>query len=310
MRPKFQCIDINSWHAFMDESGTKDYKRLIKLKNLNQWPIYLPDTNPQNPNYFSLICILINGFDLINKFIPSIKKIKYQLYNDENIVLHLSDMISAKNSFSKYLNNPELFKNDLEKIVKSIEDITFYIFIIHIDKVKMLNTYIKPAVPYEFGPTLIMERIGKFFKNKMSNYEKRIILRVWFESRKKENDLELKKYMIDELKLPEKELIEKTNFPRFPESIKNTRLIEWHIHGLPKKPEDLIKNEYYKNKYSYEVGKNLIHGLHIADLLVSAQRRYVESQKYSKIKYLEVEPIIEFINRKNKLNMVLEIFFP
>jgi len=311
MDPKFKNIDRKSWHLFMDESGTKGYKRLRKLKNQNQWNNFWPDPDPQNANFFSLIGLLIHGHTLIDDFIPAVKKVKFELYQNENIVLHLSDMLSAKGSFEKYKNKPDLFQSDLKKIIKYIESIPFYMFIVHIDKVEMLNKYSEPAEPYEYAPTTIMERIAGFLKYNLHNYLSEIstsVIRVWFEARSKKEDIELKRYMVDELKLTEKELRNKTKFPRYPKTVKNVRSIEWHIHGLPKKPEDFIRRGYYKSKYSYEVGSSLIHGLHIADLMVSARRRYKENDKYQRIKYLEVEPLNHFIEESGKL--VHEILRP
>lgn len=309
MNYKFENIDENNWHLFVDESGTKDYKRLIKLKDQNKWSNFQPDPHPQNVNLFSLIGLLIYGKNLTNEFIPSVKRIKYELYQNKNIVFHLSDMLSAKNEFSKYKDNPNLFKSHLEKIIVSIKNIPFYIFIVHIDKVSMLNTYSQPAEPYELAPTIIMERIGYFFyKNNYLKKTLKPIINVWFESRSKKDDINLKQHMVNELILTEKELFNKTKFPRYPNPIKNIRSIEWHMHGLPKNPNELVEKEYYSYKYSYETGVNLIHGLHIADIIISAYRRYRERERYPNIKFLEVEPIVNLIEKNKK--KFCELFFP
>lgn len=309
MKEKVEKVDENCWHLFIDESGTSSYKRLIKLKEKNGWQQFQPDHDPQNVNFFSLMGLLISGQDLVNSFIPTIRRIKSELYQDENIVLHFSDMLAAQGRFEMYKNNPELFKDHLTYFTDNIKDIDFRMFIVHIDKVQMLNTYPEPANPYEIAPTIIMERVSGYIMQKISKYVKsnsdeispKPIVRVWFESRNKKDDTELKNYMIDELKLPEDELFKKTHFPRYEHSTKNVRSLEWHIHGLPKDPKKLEEYEWYKSNYSFEVGSNLIHGIHVVDIMVSARRRFIEDWVYPKIKHLEVEPITYFTLKSHKV---------
>jgi hypothetical protein len=315
MKEKVEKVDENCWHLFIDESGTSSYKRLIKLKEKNGWQQFQRDLDPQNANFFSLMGLLISCQDLVNSFIPAIRRIKSELYKDENIVLHFSDMLAAQGRFEMYKNNPGLFKDHLTYFTESIEDIDFRMFIVHIDKVQMLNTYqeplAKPANPYEFAPTIIMERVSGYIMNRKSEFVKsnsdeispKPIVRVWFESRNKKDDTELKNYMIDELKLPEDELFKKTHFPRYEHSTKNVRSLEWHIHGLPKDPMKLKEYEWYKSNYSFEVGSNLIHGIHVVDIMVSARRRFIENLVYPnpKIKYFEVEPITYFMSKSRKV---------
>jgi len=311
MNRKVEKVDENCWHLFIDESGTKSYKRLIKLKEKNSWEEFRPDTDPHSINLFSLIGLLISGKNLVNSFIPAIRKIKSELYQDEEIVLHFSEMLAAQGKFGIYKNKPELFKNHLTYFIDNIKDIDFRMFVVHINKVQMLNSYpapAKPAEPYEFAPTVIMERISGYFKSNFGEISSKPVVRVWFESRTEKDDADLKNYMINELKLSEDELFNKTYFRRFPDSLKNIRFLEWHIHGLPKDPMKLIEDERYKSEYSFEAGNNLIHGLHVADIMVSARRRLIEDQVYPKIKYLEVEPITDFMSRSGKLQY--EIFLP
>jgi hypothetical protein len=308
---KIEQIDINSWHLFIDESGTKGYKRLTKLKEKNSWEKFNPDTDPHSINFLSLIGLLISGKDLVNSFIPAIRKIKFELFQDEETVLHFSDMLTARGKFEMYKNQPELFKNHLTYFIDNIKDIDFRMFIVHINKVQMLNSYpppAKPAEPYEFAPTVIMERVAGYFKSNFGEATSKPVVRVWFEERGVKDDVELKNYMVDELKLSEDELFNKTYFRRFSVSLKNIRSLEWHIHGLPKDPAELINNEYYKSKYLFEAGNSLIHGLHVADIMVSARRRFVEDWVYPKVKYLEVESITHFMSSSGKLQY--EKFYP
>lgn len=301
-------IDVNSWHMFLDESGTEGYKRLLKLKLKNNWLEFQPDPDPQNANFFSLIGLLIDGKNLVNSLIPAVRKFKCDVYKDEEIVLHLSEMLAGDKQFAMYKNNPQLFNTDLNRFIGDIKDIKFRIIFVHIDKVRMLKQYVvSPAEPYELAPTIIMERAAGYICNTNASYINKTV-RVWFEARTKEADKKLKKYMIDELKLPIEKLIENSKFPRYLEAVKNIRSIEWHFHGLPKDPIKLNINEYYKSNYLYEVGAGLIQGIHVADMMVFALRRFKENEVYHTIKYLEVEPIINFVLFSGKL--IEEKFFP
>jgi len=139
---------------------------------------------------------LISGNDFINSFIPAIRKVKSELYQDDGIVLHFSDMLAAQGKFKMYKNKPELFKDHLTYFIDNIKDIDFHMFVVHINKVQMLNSYPppakKPAEPYELAPTIIMERIGGYFKSNFGETTPKPVVRVWFESRNEKDDKDLK----------------------------------------------------------------------------------------------------------------------
>lgn len=284
MEPKFSYIDDNCHHLFIDESGDKNYEININSNTL----------------FFSLSGLLVNGNILIKEFIPKCKKIKNKLYNDENIIFHFSDMLVAKNNFKKY-EDELILKEDLEYIFENIRNIEFKIFLIHIDKQKMKNIYIKPADPYEISSTFLMERTSMFLCNSNINNKN---IRVWFESRTKKDDQTLKKYMINEIKLPKDILFQRTNFPRYEYSIQNIRSFKWHFHSLPKDPKRLDL-KYYK----YEIGFDLIQILHITDLIVSIRRGYIENKTYKKFKNEKIKNI-NYILENTIYNKIEEKIFP
>ena len=102
---KIDKIFDNDWYLFVDESGSENYKRLKKLRKTQNWPNYRPD--PSSPTIFALVGILIKGEELF-KLINGMKSIKQKLYEDENAVLHLSDMVAGAKGFSMYRNNAQL----------------------------------------------------------------------------------------------------------------------------------------------------------------------------------------------------------
>jgi len=308
---KIKEIDTNSWHLFLDESGDANYKRLRKLKQQNNWSEFKPDPDPHNITLFSLVGLLVNGKDLVESFIPAMKKFKRELYGDENTVIHFSDMLAGTRDFTMYKNKPELFKKHLQVIINAISNVNFVFNLVHIDKVRMLNKYKENAAsPYELAPAIIMERSAGYIcdsREGLLNLLKKDtdkVIRVWFESRGKAKDTELKGFMVKELGIvfPETEkTIQQNHFLRYKSSSNNISTIEWHIHPLPKDPSKLKQIRYYVDNYSYEAGKDLINGIHLSDIIVSASRRFTENIIYNKYKYLEVEQVLEFINHSGKL---------
>ena len=312
---KIEEIDTNSWHLFLDESGNANYKRLHKLKQQNNWLEFKPDPSPHNTTFFSLVDLLVNGKDLVESFIPAMKKFKRELYGDENTVIHFSGMLAGIGDFTMYKNEPELFKKHLQVIINAINNVNFVFNLVHIDKARMLNTYGENAAsPYELAPVVIMERSAGYICDSWKDSSKENtnkVIRVWFESRGNAKDTELKGFMVRELGITfprEGKSVQKNHFPRYKSSSKNIKSIEWHIHPLPKNVSKLKDIHYYVDNYSYEAGKDLIHGIHLADIIVSASRRFTESMIYNKYKHLEVEPISEFINNSGKLKY--RKFFP
>ncbi len=305
---KIKEIDTNSWHLFLDESGDANYKRLRRFKRQNNWIEFRPD--PSNVTFFSLAGLLVSGKDLVESFIPAMKKVKQELYGNEDTVTHLSDMLAGKGNFTMYKNKPELLKKHLNAIINAIINVDFVFNIVHIDKVKMLNKYEENASnPYELAPTIIMERSAGYIWQSKKNTDK--VIRVWFESRTKGKDKELKRFMIRELGIvfPKKgKVIQRNHFPRYKKSSNNINNIKWHIHSLPKYPSKLKQIRYYVDKYSYEIGKDLINGIHLSDIIVSASRKSIENTIYNKYKHFEVEPILEFINHSGKL--IYQKFLP
>ena len=294
-------IRTNDWYLFIDESGTPEYKWLRRLKQKNNLPIFQPD--PQYANSFALIGLLISGDQLCNKLIPAVKEFKNSCYGDEDKVLHFADMLAGIGKFEMYKNNPALFNKHLSIFVDLLKEVIFNFNLVFIDNVKMLNKYINPAAPYELAPAVTMEKAAWFICKVKSNNPNREI-RCWFEARSKDKDEKLKGFMLQEIFLDftngEKvKMI--NNFPRFKESNDNIKSIRWHIHSLPKDPSRLKIVNYYKEVISYELGKALIQGIHVADILVSAYRHLKENQIYLKVKDLEVDPIKNFIYSSEKL---------
>lgn len=303
-------IDTNSWHLFIDESGDSSYKRLRRLKQKNNWSEFRPDPEPQNVTIFSLVGVLIDGNELVNSLIPAIKKFKDDLYGDENTILHMSDMLAGTKNFTMYKNDPALFKEHIETIIDAIREIDFVFNLVYIDKVRMLNVFGDIAAnPYELAPVILMEKSAGYICNVKKSENK--IVRVWFESRNKKKDTELKKFMVSELGVTfpgTEKIIKQNNFPRYKSSHENIKKIEWHIHSLPKDPLQINKVRYYASKYSDNVARDLIHGIHLADMIVYAARRAIESEAYNKYKYLKVEPIIRFMRASSQLKY--EKYFP
>ena len=311
-------IDKNSWYLFLDESGIYDYSYFYKLFNSNCIKSFIDlyaYSNNSNPVFFSLGGILISGENLLNNYLPIIKFLKdrikrgLNINNNLDIILKSSNMLAGKGQFEMYKTNKMLLKEHFKILAESLLDLKldFHLLIININKIKIIELYKKPGNLYELAPTFIMERVGGYLVN-YKNYNKKNIY-VWFESRGEEENKSLKKYMIDELKLPPEELKIKSNFLRYYESLNNIRRFNWEINFLPKNPELLLKKDYYKSKYEYNKARDLIDVLHMVDLIVSIRRRKKDCE-ITNNKFLIIDEFNNYIDIRIINNKGIEKNFP
>ena len=307
----------DNYYLFVDESGTETYKRLNRIKRKNKWDKFKPD--PNDVNFFSLVGVLIESNLYIDRVIPIMKSVKKQLYNNSNVALHLADMLSGSSEerpeFSKYKGNGALFVKDMQYILNQIDSINLKVIILHVNKVEMLNKYIQPANPYEFAPTYIMERVAWFIDN---NKLPHLPVRVWYESRSGRNkgkkgkttkDSLLKEYMVNELKLDIEVLESQSHFPRFSSAVDKIRSLRWHFHPIPKDIDNAkgASRNYFLSKYSIDVLHDLAHGIHLADIFISARRKQKE---YNALQIGKYDDRVQIINDFLDTRGVIERIYP
>ena len=275
---KIDKIFSNDWYLFVDESGSENYSGIKKLRKKQGWTNYQPD--PSNPTIFTLAGILIKGDELV-QLINGMKNIKQKLYSDENTVFHLSDMVVGAKGFSMYRNNAQLLQQHLQLLIDRLRSINFSYYIVYVDQIGMLERYIEPVRPYQFAPRVVMERSAGYICSVLDGKcTEPPPIRVFFESRKKGKDVDLKRFMVNELKMKVPNVTIEKNFPRYPASHANIQKLEWHIHPLPKDPARIRSVKFYTSLYDTNIAENLLNGIQLADMVVTASRMYRENMFY------------------------------
>jgi hypothetical protein len=294
-------FDEKDYLLFLDESGTPEYTRLRRLQKASNSSSFIADK--ENPNFFTSCGVLISHKQFKENVIAKVKQFKKDKYNNETITFHLSDMISGAGEFPIYRNNIELFTRHMEEFVSEVKDVQFFLFPVTIHKVIMLNRYnefSKPAHPYKYAVQITAERIANEpFQNSINLK----VIRVWGESRTEKKDNDLKNFFVDLLTKDINHLKEQFPQPIWQKSIDNIRKIEWHIHFIPKKPEG---TEKVFEKIPAEIGKDIVIGNQIADLMASTIRICNESDidkleaNYKKIEALS--PLIDLARNRNLID--------
>ena len=169
----------------------------------------------------------------------------------------------------------------MQVLIDFLSNINFSYSIVYVDQIGMLEEYIEPARPYQFAPRVVMERSAGYICSVLhGNCTEPLPIRVFFESRKKDQDLDLKRFMVNELKLDVPNVTVKKNFPKYPKSHTNIQKLKWYIHPLPKDPVRIRSVKFYASFYDTNTAKGLLNGIQLADMVVTASRMYKENMLY------------------------------
>ena len=145
----------------------------------------------------------------------------------------------------------------------------------------MLQEYNNLARPYQLAPRVIMERSAGHICSVLGNDCTELpSIRVFFESRSKGKDVDLKRFMVNELKMNVPDVTVVKNFPRYPRSHANIQRLKWHIHPLPKDPAKIRSVKFYASFYDTKTSEDLLNGIQLADIVITALRTYRENMLY------------------------------
>lgn len=166
-------IEKGDYIVYIDESGDHN------LKNID----------PKYPIIVVNFCCF-KKTEYLNKVNPALQRFKFNHFGHDQIILHETDIKNHKGPF-QILTNDRVFKqNFLYDLSKTIEDISFNIVPIVIDKTKLKSKYYKPFNPYHLALRFGIEKLNQIFLNK--NQEGKEISFV-FEKRGKNEDNNLER---------------------------------------------------------------------------------------------------------------------
>ncbi len=116
----------------------------------------LESIDPEYPVFVLSFCIFRKP-DYAEKVTPAIRKLKFQTFGHDMVVLHESEIRRKKGAFSMLSREPrEAFLSGLTEIIDASE---FRLVAVVIDKRKLKDKYVRPAHPYHLALGFGLERI-------------------------------------------------------------------------------------------------------------------------------------------------------
>ncbi len=138
-------ITYSDYIVYVDESGDHS----------------LTSIDPDYPIFVLSFCIF-KKTEYTQKLTPLIRKLKFDTFGHDIVVLHESDIRRKKGAFSRLSKEPrEDFLNALNEIVSSTD---FELIAVVIDKRRLNDRYSNPAHPYHLALEFGLERIYRLLK--------------------------------------------------------------------------------------------------------------------------------------------------
>lgn len=137
----------SDWIVFVDESGDHSLESID-----DAYPVFV------------LTFCVISKDEYLQKLVPRVKRLKFDLFGHDKVILHESEINRKKGAFSR------MPKEDRDSLMVTLGAIVaethFQIFAIIIDKIQHKRRYSKPAHPYHLAMQLGLERIYGLLRSK------------------------------------------------------------------------------------------------------------------------------------------------
>lgn len=161
---------FSDYIVYVDESG--DHSLVSIDKN---YPIFV------------LVFCIFQKKSYANSISPEIQKLKFKHFGHDMTILHESEIRKATNDFKFLINKEkrEIFYEDLNNF---IQNSTFTVISIVIEKEHLTKKYSDPANPYNLAMQFGLERVFSYVQD---HQEDEKILHIVVESRGKKEDKDL-----------------------------------------------------------------------------------------------------------------------
>lgn len=205
------------YRLYIDESGHHHYQKKESFKE----------------RYLGLTGIIISKDVYDADVIPKIEELRSHFYTDHDLrpPLHLTDIMAAKNGFSKLKDSDVRSKFD-EQLLALLTNVEYQIITVVIDKNGHQDKYTTPEHPYHYILTCMLERYCKFLKYTNATGD------VMAEARGKKEDTKLKEVYSS-----------------------------FYENGTYYAGSQDVQLRLTSNKIKLKTKANLIHGLEFADLI-------------------------------------------
>mgnify|MGYP005752939721 CR=1 FL=1 len=129
--------------VFVDESGDHSLESIN-----NEWPLFV----------LSFCIFPIAAYS--NTVTPAIRKLKFDFFGHDLVVLHEHDIRKKKGAFSQL--NKEAREAFLERLTGIMDDAEMTMIAVVIDKQRHRSRYTQPAHPYHLAMQFGLERVADF----------------------------------------------------------------------------------------------------------------------------------------------------
>lgn len=162
--------DYSDYIIYVDESGDHS----------------LTSIDPSYPVFVLTFCI-VHKQEYADKIVPAVKKMKFDIFGHDDIILHEHEIRKSKNDFTLLMNpeKREIFHSRLHEIMT---EAPISIIATVINKKALLGKYASPYNPYHIALGLCLERASQFLAAK--GQESRLN-HIIVESRGKNEDQDL-----------------------------------------------------------------------------------------------------------------------
>lgn len=111
---------------------------------------------------FVLCFCVVKKSDYADIMVPRIKRLKFETFGHDCVVLHESDIRRKRGAFAKLSKEPrEAFMNGLTEL---IDELPLTVIAVVIDKRKLRDRYANPYNPYHIGIQYGLERVRHFLR--------------------------------------------------------------------------------------------------------------------------------------------------
>jgi hypothetical protein len=164
-------IPYSDYLIFVDESGDHGLVTLDK-----EFPV------------FALVFCIISKHDYLNYLVPTVQKLKLDIWGHDQVILHERDIRKESGIFATLRTNRTLREEFLERLTQIIADAPIQLITSIIDKPKLLTKYTNPINPYELALRFCMERVLTYLSSQGETGKR---LHVLLEARGKIEDAQL-----------------------------------------------------------------------------------------------------------------------
>lgn len=160
---------VSDYIVYVDESGDHS----------------LDSINPDWPVFVLCFCIFpVNAY--VDKVTPAIRRLKFDVFGHDLVVLHEHDIRKKKGAFSQL--NQEAREAFLQRLTDLIDATDMTVVAVVIDKIKHKERYQQPYHPYHLAMRFGLERVNHFLRLKKQQDRQTWVV---FEARGAREDLEL-----------------------------------------------------------------------------------------------------------------------